>query len=150
MKKPSHIQTTIALIVLLGSFSFLSCSKENQPDPVGLFDMDTISFEHSMKGWELYSWPNGNDWNYSLLPGTNRTKSYEEVIHNNILVCGIDSLKMLIDKFPVNEEIGWIGEEWLTACWGYDYGELTLPGKKIRDEIQAYCDQKELKLSIID
>jgi len=150
MKKPNHIHTTIALMVLFGSLSFFSCTKENQPDPVGLFDMDTLSFARSMKGWELYSWPNGTDWNYSILPGTNRIKSYEEVIHNNILVCGIDSLKMLLDKVPANEEIGWIGEEWLTDCWPYEYGELSLPGKKILDEIQAYCDQKELKLSIID
>ena len=25
----------------------------------------------SFKGWELYSWLNGQDWSYALLPGTN-------------------------------------------------------------------------------
>ena len=72
--------------------------------------LDTISFSHSMKGWELYSWPSESDWNYSILIGTNRNKTYQEVTTNKISVVGKDSLKILLDKFPANEQIFWIGK----------------------------------------
>ena len=103
-----------------------------------------------MKGWELYSWPNGNDWNYSVLPGTNRLKSYNEVIENKIVVLGIDSLKMLLDKLPAKEEIFWIGEGWLKRIWGTEYRDLSLPDSIIIKDIKNYCSQKELILSIVN
>jgi hypothetical protein len=97
---------TIRIIILFSlisaTFALYGCSKgnNNEMHPVDLINLDTISFNHSMKGWELYSWPNGNDWNYSILVGTNRTKSYSEVTKNKIVVFGIDSLKMLLGSFP--------------------------------------------------
>lgn len=36
----------------------------------------------SLKGYELYSWQNGNDWFFSLVVGTNRNKSVKEVLTN--------------------------------------------------------------------
>lgn len=144
--------TTIFVLVFLASFSFISCSKgkEQEPDPVKLIDLDTVIFTHSMKGWELYSWPNGNDWNYSVLPGTNRLKSYNEVIENKIVVLGIDSLKMLLDKLPAKEEIFWIGEGWLKRIWGTEYRDISLPDSIIIKDIKNYCSQKELILSIVN
>jgi hypothetical protein len=129
----------------------MNCSKgkNQEPEPVKLINLDTVSFSHSMKGWELYSWPNGNDWNYSILPGTNRLKTYNEVIENKIIVLGKDSLKMLLDKFPKKEEIFWIGEGWLERIWGIDFGNLSLPESKIIDEITNYSNQKELILDIL-
>jgi len=130
----------------------MKCSKGNNSEiqPVARINLDTISFFHSMKGWELYSWPNGNDWNYSILVGTNRTKSYNEVTTNKIIVFGIDSLKMLLDKFPENEYIFWIGKEWLKSCWGSNYGNLSLPDNKIINEIKEYCTGKKLVLGVSD
>jgi len=147
MKRP---QINIILLLMLAFISFINCSKEKnqEPEPVMLINLDTISFDHSMKGWELYSWPNGNDWNYSILTGTNRLKSYEEITGNKIIVCGKDSLKMLLDKFPVNEEIFWISEGWLDRIWGSNYGNLSLPDSNIIKEIKRYCIQKQLELSI--
>jgi hypothetical protein len=147
---------TIRIIILISlisvPFSLIKCSKgsNNEPHPVALINLDTISFSHSMKGWELYSWPNGNDWNYSILVGTNRIKSYSEVTRNKIIVLGSDSLKMLLDKFPENEEIFWIGKGWLENCWGSDYGDLSLPDNKTINEIKQYCADKNLVLGISD
>ena len=36
-------------------------------------------FGESMKGYELYSWQEGNTWKFSLLVGTNREKSLDEI-----------------------------------------------------------------------
>ncbi len=31
-----------------------------------------------MKGYELYSWKEGETWNYTLITATNRLKSFDE------------------------------------------------------------------------
>jgi hypothetical protein len=145
---------TIRIIILLLLFSvpasFTRCTKgsNNVIHPVALINPDTISFPHSMKGWELYNWPNGNDWNYSILIGTNRIKSYSEVTGNRIIVLGTDSLKMLLNKFPENENIFWIGKGWLKKCWGNDYGDLCLPDNKTLNDIKQYCENLNLVLGI--
>jgi hypothetical protein len=140
----------LSVAFFITSFHFTGCSKENDREfkPVAQINLDTITFSHSMKGWELYSWPNGKKWNYSLLPGTNRLKSYEEVTRNKIIVTGIDSLKLLLAKLPENEEITWIGEGWLKQIWGGGYGDLCLPDTEIIDEIRAFCVRENLYLTV--
>jgi hypothetical protein len=149
MKK---LHFTIAILSILGSITLLNCSKEKDKNLVKIavnpLNLDTISFDRSMKGWELYSWPNGNDWNYSILPGTNILKSYKQVTSNKIIVFGKDSLKMLLDRFPKNEDIFWISEEWLKKIWHNNYGTLSLPDNQIVNEIMDYCNQKELVLNV--
>jgi hypothetical protein len=44
----------------------------------------------------------------------------------------------------------WIGKEWLSRCWGSDYGNLSLPDDKTINEIKEYCTQKKLILNISD
>jgi hypothetical protein len=111
-------------------------------------NLDDLYFEHQMKGWELYSWNVHDSWFYSFLPGTNRVKSYEEVIGNPIIAMGVDSLKRMLDRFPRDEEIIWIGNEWLEEPWPAQYGTLGLPAQQILDEIKAHCLKRNLVLSI--
>lgn len=103
-----------------------------------------------MKGWELYSWQKGNDWSYSILIGTNRLKSYDEVVKNEIVVTGKDSLKLVLDRFPAGETITWLGPGWLASCWGSDYKNLSLPPQAIIDEIRQYCIDHDLILVVTD
>lgn len=147
-----NLRIIMTLLLIIASFSFITCSNEKDQEYVAVnkFDPDTVAFDHSMKGYELYSWPNGDDWNYSILPGTNRTKTLGEVTGNPITVFGSDSLKMLLDKMPVNENIFWVSESWLERCWGSDYGTLSLPDDDAVNDITAYCIQKQLVLLISD
>jgi hypothetical protein len=150
MKK---FRSILLLAMVIISFSFARCTKDSDQEVQAYQTMnksgfDTIYFKHSMKGWELYSWPNGDDWYFSILAGTNRTKTYSEVIQSPFIVCSADSLKLLLNKFPANEEIFWIGEEWLDRCWGNYYGNLALPDIYTISEIKAYSIQKKLLLSI--
>ncbi len=142
-----NLKILIIVTLFVTFYSFIKCSDENSKDSETI-KFDTLSFSHSMKGWELYSWPDENDWNYSLLIGTNRLKTYYEVTSNKIVVFGGDSLKMLLNKLPKNEEIIWIGEGWLIRNWGSNYKDLSLPESKIINEIKDYCNQKELGLNI--
>lgn len=129
-----------------------SCSKDTPPiqAPTQRLDLNTLTFPHSMKGWELYSWSRGAAWKYSILIGTNRLKSYSEVTTNQVIVTGQDSLKMVLDKFPAAELITWFGRGWLTRCWGDASHDLALPPPAILDEIKVYCHLKNLTLQLTD
>ena len=146
MTKPKFI------LILFLIWILTECSKDSTQiqEPTNQLDLDKLTFTHSMKGWELYSWPDGNDWNYSFLIGTDRLKSYDEVTTNEIIVTGKDSLKMVLDKFPEGEIITWIGRGWLERCWGGNFNNLSLPPKDIIDEIKQYCININLILQVTD
>jgi hypothetical protein len=150
--KAEIISKLIFLCVLLVAASCSYKEKENQQ--VSKNYLDTLQVTHSMKGWELYSWPEGSSWCYSVLRGTNRVKTLYEVTSSIpsaeklIQVTGSDSLKLLLDKFPENEIITWIGKTWLQQCWRENYGNLQLPPQDIIDDLTKYCIQKKLTLQM--
>jgi hypothetical protein len=145
------MKSIINILYLISiSFLFTACNKESDKAfvPVANLNPDTLVFEPSMKGYELYSWPNGDDWNYSVLPGTNRNKSLEEVTGNRIIVYGKDSLKQVLDKMPAHECITWEGENWLNRIWGGNYGNLSLPGRDLVNEIIMYAQERQINIQI--
>jgi hypothetical protein len=140
------------LMLVCGMFLLAACfRKEKEAAPVS--NLDNLTVTPSMKGWELYSWPEGNTWKFSFLIGTNRIKSLSEVTSANgavnlIRVTGVDSAKMVLNKFPEGEAITLIGQGWLQNAWGGQYGSLQLPPHSIIDELKSFSTQKKLTLSI--
>jgi hypothetical protein len=73
---------------------------------------------HAMKGYELYSWLQDNKWHFTLITGTNRNKTLEEIISDEdfiseagwvqIHVIGVDAIKTVFSKLPQHEEIFWL------------------------------------------
>jgi len=151
---------TKKLMVFLSSFIlllFVACKNDNnEEETVGASYLDTLIVPHSFKGYELYSWPEGNKWYFSILVGTNRIKTYNEVISsipseiNLITVVGIDTLKLALARFPENEYITWIGQGWLQNTWGGNYGNLQLPPQNFIADITQFCNQKNLNLQVTD
>ncbi|HEX3008856.1 MAG TPA: hypothetical protein VHO90_14705 [Bacteroidales bacterium] len=111
-----------------------------EPKVSNTFNLDTLTFDHSMKGWELYSWTQNNTWNFSILVGTNRNKTYTEVIENDFKVKGVDSLKLLLAKLPAKEEIFWMEN--------VEGQRMVLPNEQTIDEIKTFCEQKQLLLHV--
>jgi hypothetical protein len=136
---------------------FWSCTKDNKENTSNpKSSVDTLTVTHSMKGWELYSWPAGNDWHFSIMVGTNRTKTYAEVTsletsaEHLITVTGADTLKLVLAKFPQDEYITWVGKGWLENSWGGNYSNLQLPPQNIIDSITQFCTQKKLNILVTD
>jgi hypothetical protein len=114
---------------------------------------------HSAKGYELYSWPaeKGNAWRFSLITGTNRLKTYEEIVSAEDIVSeggwvkisatGTEGLKALLDQLPVGESVTWNSGDWLEQV-GVPAGNIRLPGEDVIDEIESYCRQLGIELSI--
>ena len=73
---------------------------------------------HSMKGYELYSWLEDSQWHFTLITGTNRNKTLEEIISHEdfvseagwvkIHVVGVDAIKAVLSKLNEGEEIFWL------------------------------------------
>ena len=143
-----HSKSILILVSIL--FIGLSCSKENPPDTETFppLNYDTISFAHSMKGWELYCWPNGDAWNFALLIGTNRLKSYAEVVESPLRVTGLDSLEELFEQLPFDEDIIIIEQTWLEQIWGEAYYDLQLPPPNIVASIRQMGSDLELHIGL--
>lgn len=148
---------TKLVIILFASFTLLlfGCKQDKEESsPIQNSYLDTLVVPHEMKGYELYSWQEENDWYFSVMAGTNRIKTYAEVISVNssavhlITVKGIDTLKLVLTKFPENEYISWIGEGWLQSSWGGNFGNLQLPPKNYIDEITDFCILKKLNMQV--
>jgi len=140
-------------LVMLGLIVALTgCSEASSQTQETIYqiDLNESAFPHSMKGWELYSWSGGSEWYYSILVGTNRLKSCEEVMTSEAIVTGIDSLKTVLNKFPEGEYIIWLGTGWLDACWDDNFGNLSLPPEETVDEIKQYCVENDLTLNVAD
>ena len=80
--------------------------------------------------------------------GTNRIKTYDEVVTNRIVVTGKDSLKILLNKIPAKEYLFWAGEGWLKSIWQGDCKNLSLPDSPTIAYIKNYCKLKDLELVI--
>ena len=70
---------------------------------------------HSMKGYELYSWREDDEWQFKLITGTSRTKTLQEIVNKvdeisefvDIHVTGVDALLTLLHKLTDGESVFW-------------------------------------------
>ena len=133
----------LCLLILTG------CSRDNTPiqGPTNEIDISNLEFVQSEKGWELYSWYDGKDWNYSILAGTNRFKTLYEVKGNKVRVIGEEKLMAVLKKLPKSDTLTWIGPMWM-AAWQTSYGNLDLPPQEIIDKIKQFCTKIGLNLQI--
>jgi hypothetical protein len=128
------------------------------PAPIGTLDIQALPAQlpESMKGYDLYSWQTGADWNFTLITGTNRNKTLDEItVPENTLsgdgfvkisVNGLNDLKRILSLLPKGTMITWggidLGGE-VPAGMVY----LTFPPQALMDEVTAYCKSLQLTLT---
>jgi hypothetical protein len=74
---------------------------------------------HSMKGYEMYSWVEDTQWHFTLMTGTNRSKTLEEITSKEDFIsetgwvrvhaASVDDMKNVLSKIPQGEFIMWLG-----------------------------------------
>ena len=111
----------------------------------------------SMKGYELYSWPVGDTWHFTLITGTNRTKTIAEVKASEdqlsadgwvrIHVQGVDAIQDVLSRVPAGEWVLWAGAGWATGTLGSG-SDITLPPPDIVDAVRQHADQLGLQLHV--
>jgi len=100
----------------------------------------------AMKGYELYSWKAGGRWHYSLVVGTNRVKSYEEITSGKNVRVGDTALKSELKKLAKGEQVFWMSDGPPGARKTAESPGMKLPSRKRIKEMMAYCDSLGIKL----
>ncbi len=91
----------------------------------------------SMKGYELYSWQEGDQWVFSLLPGTNRLKTLEEIKSSDTRLPGAEALIARLQKIPAGQYVTWSSGE-----------TLAFPPDEMMRQIEQVCRDQGLILNI--
>lgn len=111
---------------------------------VGCRSGDTTTSETgmtSMKGWELYSWQEGQQWCFSLLEGTNREKSISEIRSSDTLLDGLDALRRALEGIAAGQYIMWWSPSWTGEV-------LTFPTADVVEQVRRTCEERGLQLSV--
>jgi hypothetical protein len=119
---------TLLFAILLGSL-LSGCGTAAQATVTPLAE--------SMKGYELYSWQDAGQWKFSLLVGTNREKTVEEIKSADTVLSGVDELTSALEKVPAGQYITWSSRE-----------TLSYPPEDIRGQVEQVCQDQELILNI--
>ena len=119
----------VLLFVLLLGSALSGCGTTPQPT--------ATTFAESMKGYELYSWQDGGQWKFSVLIGTNREKTLDEIKSADVVLSGVGALTSTLEKIPAGQSITWSSRE-----------TLSFPPEDIRSQIEQACKDKGLILNI--
>ena len=105
----------------------------------------------SFKGYELYSWEEDAEWYFTLITGTDRTKTTEEITSKGdfvsetgwvkIQVVGADAIKDVLSRLPEGESVFWCDELHIGQSTETDF---QLPPDEIADAIEEYATQRGL------
>ena len=111
----------------------------------------------SMKGYELYSWSEDSQWHFTLITGTDRNKTLEEIISNEDIISeagwvrihmvGIDAIKAVLSKLPQGAEVFWLAEPRLKQTPPSNI-TFMLPPESTIDVIKEYAGQRGLSLLV--
>ena len=104
-----------------------------------------------MKGYELFSWKENGHWHYSLLPGTNREKTYEEITSKTTVIVGTSNFESELKRLPKGAEVLWqsdapAGVKRPTSSNATSFKQ---PSRKRIDRIRALCDKLGIKLTLL-
>lgn len=104
MKKSILFLVLLAMLLLVPVLA--ACSSETP-----------YTLPHSMKGYELYSWQLDGQWHFTLITGTDRTKTMDEIVTGDDVVrsdgwvvlhaLGEQAAKVLMDRVPAGEFVIW-------------------------------------------
>lgn len=147
------MQKLVKVVLLIVSVAVVASCSETSP----IVSSTTSPLPSSVKGYELYSWPEGDDWYFTLITGTNRSKtsaeigSQGEIIDENgwvkITVLGLQELEFVLERLPRSEQILWLDGSRLEIP--QESPIIALPPDDIVEQVHQYSNQKGLNLQII-
>ena len=139
-----------------------SSTGKSTPTPVSIPKLDLNSlpakYPLAFKGYELVSWQQEGDWVFVLLSGTNRSKSFEEILapENNysqdelikIMVVGTDQLKTVLGHLSKGEQITWGG---MDLSGEVPEGTLyfAFPPDEVITDLISYCQKLGINLVML-
>ena len=132
---------------------------QESPTPVRVATLELSALAEkyplAFKGYELLTWQKDGEWVFTLLAGTNRQKSFDEILNAEntftateiikVSVIGADSFKELVNHLPKGEWITWGG---MVLQGEVTSGTLyfTYPPDEIVAELIKYCKDRGITL----
>jgi hypothetical protein len=112
---------------------------------------------HSMKGYELYSWSEDGQWHFTLITGTNRSKTLEEISCREdvisetgwvrVQVIGVNAIRAVLSKLHQGEEIVWLARPRSEQTPPGDI-DFMFPPEQIIDSVKEHAEQSGLNLLV--
>jgi hypothetical protein len=107
--------------------------------------------QKSLKGYELYSWQRDGEWYYSLLPATNHSKTYQEIMSDQVARKGTKAIRADLSKLQRGETVFWKseGSPGIEKPSSRDHIRLSHPkGSKVK-KILKHCGKLGIKLQLV-
>jgi hypothetical protein len=112
----------------------------------------------SAKGYELYSWSEDGQWHFTLVTGTNRSKTLEEITASEdiiseagwvrVHVVGVEAVETVLGKLPQSEHVFWSAG--LPQEQGPQSGaEITLPPDQAIAIVEEYAERSGVDLQVL-
>jgi len=112
----------------------------------------------SFKGYELYSWSEDSQWHFTLITGTNRNKTVEEICSGGNIVSetgwvrvhatGVNAIVDVLNKLPRGEEIVWLDSPRSEQSPPGDI-EFMFPPEQVIDSVMGYAEDSGLNLQVV-
>jgi len=130
------------------------------PTPAPTFDLNKMpeSLPSSMKGYELVSWQEGDDWHFTLVTGTNREKTFEELMSPEseitkdgvvkITVTGLENIEKVLAKLPAMTEVFWSGMD-LSGQVPEGTQYFSFPSTSTMNQLINFCSKHQVKLTCL-
>ncbi len=116
------------------------------------------SLPESMKGYEIYSWSPGGLWHFTLITGTNRNKTVDEILSTgdfisetgqvSVHVVGVDALQTVLGKLRPGEEVSWLARPRLDPAASGGVSFFSLPPQDAVDSIKSFCGEHGIVLTV--
>jgi hypothetical protein len=91
----------------------------------------------SMKGYELYSWQDGDQWYFSVLVGTNRNKTLDEIRSPGSAFKGAEALEAALKTIPAGQWVTW-----------FSGNTLAFPPDEVVAQVQQVCKDRGLNFNV--
>ena len=111
---------------------------ETRTEEQGINALLPVPGAESMKGYELYSWKEDGQWYFSVLIGTNREKTLQEIQAPEARLKGLEELQPLLESIPAGRYLTWLSRQ-----------SLAFPPEETQKHVQEICQKQGLELGII-
>lgn len=152
---PASTQTAVALLMQTPKNTVTVEPDAATPLPTLDLEQFPDPLPKSMKGYELVSWQAGETWNFTLVTGTNREKTFEELMQPDssvsdngfvkITVSGVDQIKKVLKLLPTGSEVFWGGMS-LTGQVPEGTVYFSYPSLEVMNDISDFCVNHEISL----
>ena len=104
-----------------------------------------------VKGYLLFTWKEKGQWHYSLLPGTNRERTYAEITSPARVNIGTSSFQSALRRLPKGTEVLWQSDAppGIKRPGSVETISFKHPSRKRIERIRKFCDELGIKLALV-